>query len=110
MLKSSLPLMISPKAAQEAEGHKIKLMREGEPVEAKKPRSPTGSNHLLRKSNQKPSAQKPKPDESKDQALEVYSRRPISANSNFTMASGIPSNLEKDLGVTADDLIFKKYV
>lgn len=41
---------------------------------------------------------------------EVYSRRPNSAASNFTATSNLMNPQSKDLGITRDDMILKKYV
>lgn len=41
---------------------------------------------------------------------EVFSKRPTSAVSNFTATSNLTNPQSIDLGITRDDIIFKKYV
>lgn len=108
--KSRHYLIIRSMAAQEADETRNKLIHQGDKQEAKKSREPSHSHQNSRATQKKPSVAKPHIEESKDQGLEVYSRRPVSANSNFTTISGLTHALGKDLAITTDDLIFKKYV
>jgi predicted flap endonuclease-1-like 5' DNA nuclease len=81
-----------------------------EQAASKKSRDASHSHQHSRTSSRKQSAAKPRMEEAKEHANEVYSRRPKSANSNATAISGFGYPIEKDLGITSEDLIFKKYV
>ena len=68
------------------------------------------SEQQSRASQKKKTQSKVKPDGSKDHVNGVFSKRPQSAMSNFTAISGLNQVESKDLNITQDDLIFKKYV